>query len=296
MKSFIFGATTLKHFTGPIETGFRELNLPQNPDFEIYQIHASPQSIEQDLKLLELAKLSKSKKIFLLHRPDELLKVPELKVFFEENPAVSIVVLGDLVLNLEFWQERKLHISVIPHPFLSLDFPVKDSEKYVIGSFTSWGEMRKLGHLFELFKHLPADKFECRVGGTLDGRALTIKDVPAGVRLASEPFVSHFNVQLYHLNGKKRIGESSGSLHRGVSIPVIFEANGIERVEGLKVVKIEADDELKNPDYKRAAAEIVQLTSAIDEHLKFNFDLASKNLPRDFATSFLKVVLPNLES
>lgn len=295
MKTFIFGASTLKHFTQSLESGFRQLNLPQNPDFEIFQIHASPHSVQEDLELLKQAKLSKSKKIFLLHRPDELLTVPELRAFFAENPSASIVVLGDLVLNLDFWRERQAFMHVIPHPFLSLDFPPVTPGKYVIGSFTSWGEMRQLEHFFELVKSLPADQFEFWVGGTLNGKEMTPEMIPDPIKLKVEPFVPHFNVQLYHLHGKKRIGESSGSLHRGISIPVIFEANGIERTEGLKVIKIAADEDLNHPDYQYAAQQIIHLASAIDDHLRFNFDLASKNLTKDFATSFLKIVWPTQE-
>ncbi len=294
MNSFIFGASTLKHFTPALESGFKGLNLSQYPAFEIYQIHASPQSIPEDLELLKQAKSSKSRQIFLLHRPDELLLVPELRTYFEVHPESPIVVLGDLILQLDFWQARKAKISVIPHPFLSLELPVKKNEKYVIGSFTSWGEMRKLEHFFELANHLPAENFECWVGGTLNGRVLTEKDLPSSMKLVHEPFVPHFNVQLYHLQGKKRIGESSGSLHRGISVPVIFEANGIERVEGLKVVKIEADENLSSPDYKKAALEIIRMSTNMDDQIRFNQNLATKNSPQDFATSFLKVVLPRM--
>lgn len=295
MTDFIFGAQTLRHFTEAILAGFKELGISSNPGFELYQIHASPQGLPDDLELLKQAKLSKSKKIFLLHRPDELLLVPELESFFEEYSQASLVVLGDLVLELDYWKARKDFITVIPHPFLNLDLPVKRNDKYVIGSFTAWGEMRKLEHFIELARSLPSDRFDFLIGGTLDGRDLDSSDIPSFMKLMKEPFVPHFNVQLYHLNGKKRIGESSGSLHRGVTIPVIFEANGIERVEGLKVIKVEADENLKNPDFQKAAKEIIQLSLDVDKYLRSNFELASKNLPRNFATSVLKVFSPKME-
>ena len=287
MKPFIFGAQTLTKFSEAIQGGFQD--LPQ-PEFELWQVHASPTSRSEDLKLLDEAKISNSKKIFLIHRPDELLLYPELKKFFEQNPHLNLVFLGDLVLNLPFWQERKDHITIIPHPFTDLSLP--SGNKYVIGSFTSWGEMRKLEHFFELTKHL-GNKFDFRLGGTLDGRPLTKHDLPSHIHLSVDFFIPHFNVQLYHLNGKVRIGESSGSLHRGISIPVIFEANGIERSEGLKVIKIKYEDDLKSIDFQRAAEDISTMTSDLDSNLNFNLNRAWRNQPYDFAKALMKIILPN---
>ena len=287
MKAFIFGAQTLSKFTEAIQGGFKDLPAP---DFELWQVHASPASRLDDLRLLEHAKISNSKKIFLIHRPDELLLYPELKAFFVKNPRLSLVFLGDLVLKLPFWEERKKHITVIPHPFTDLSLPA--GNKYVIGSFTSWGEMRKLEHFIELTKVLGSE-FECWVGGTLDGRALTAGDVPSNIQVKNEFFIPHFNVQLYHLNGQKRLGESSGSLHRGVSIPVIFEANGIERTEGLKVIKIQSDLELKQIDYNQAARDISRMLPDLNEHLNFNLECARQNQPKHFAQALMSIILPN---
>lgn len=47
-----------------------------------------------------------------------------------------------------------------------------------------------------------------------------------------------FNMQLYYLGNAIRRGESSGSAHAMVSIPVVLEMNGAEQIEDIRVVKI----------------------------------------------------------
>jgi hypothetical protein len=97
------------------------------------------------------------------------------------------------------------------------------------------------------------------------------------IQLASHPriIISHegapppgfgltFNLQLYHLNGEVRRGESSGSLHRGVSIPVILEMNGAEVLEDLRVVKVPYANpvDADKADWGAAAEEIVSLVKS----------------------------------
>lgn len=47
-----------------------------------------------------------------------------------------------------------------------------------------------------------------------------------------------YNIQLYYLKNTVRLGESSGSAHTAISIPVILEMNGAEKIEGLEVIKV----------------------------------------------------------
>lgn len=292
----IHGASSLDKFTNELLKGFDQ--IPEEDYlFDLFQIHAAPQSISEDLKILEEIKNYSQAKIILIHRPDELLLNPELKLAFEKNPEWKIVFLGDLALKDPFWHKRKAYIEVIPHFYTSLNTPAK-SPLYTVGTFTSWGEMRQLEHYLGLVKALKAlhsPMFQFMIGGTLNGRKLTAADISdPSILISEEAFVPHFNVQLYHLNGKKRLGESSGSLHSGVSIPVIFEANGMERIEEVKVVKIPADDELTQIDYASAAIEIGKIIEQqeVEKYLKHNLRQARVNTSVDFANRVISMEIP----
>lgn len=283
MKIKISGATTLIHFTNTIRSGFIELGhqiVDEGEDFEILQIHASPASIQEDLRLLKKS----PKIIYLIHRPDELLLHVELVSFFEDYET-KFILLGDLVLKEKFWSERRAYCEIIPHPFMYHSLPTKRDGKIVIGSYTSWGEMRSLEHISLLAEEFKGDKnIEFCVGGTLNSKPLTLSDIPHSLTLVEEMFYPHFNVQLYHLNGHKRYGESSGSLHRGVSIPIIFEANGMERLEIFKVIKIESSHDLTSINFKKAADDIrLKVKESLSEDIEYNRLQSLKNTPVDFA-------------
>lgn len=294
MKIQIHGARTLKSFTAMINEGFKALSEVDD-QFELVQIHGSPESLVEDKFIL--SQLNPQPKIFLLHRPDEILLDSELKYFFETHPLQKIVLLGDLILKDPFWNARREFIKVIPHPFLDLNLPVKSRDQFVIGSFTSWGEMRKLEHFFSLLDELKKtsvwDSLCPRIGGTIEGTILRTSHVDHQIEVSSDFFVPHFNIQLYHLGGKKRLGESSGSLHRGVGIPVIFEANGTERLEDLRVIKVIADNELSNIDFTKAALDIEDLIlkNRVDEVLLHNLASAQRNSPTLFAQKVLDFYL-----
>lgn len=291
MKIKISGASTLKRFTDNIKLGFIEsghMIVHEDEDFEIIQVHASPDSLEEDLRLLRKS----SNILYLIHRPDEFLLHKAFIDFFQDYDA-KFILLGDLLFKEKFWSERKHSTFVIPHPFIDHTLPSKKEGKWVIGSYTSWGEMRKLEHLIHLaleFKNDPDVIFYA--GGTLYGRPLKQADLSDGpIHFIEEMFYPHFNVQLYHLHGHKRYGESSGSLHRGISIPIIFEANGTERLEGLRVIKIEADDGLKDIDFKKAAEDIrLKIRDTISEDTDFNLAQSFKNRPSDFALKCLNIL------
>ena len=105
MKIKISGATTLIHFTKTIKSGFIELGhqiVDEDEDFEILQIHASPASIKEDLRLLKKSPGI----IYLIHRPDEFLQHPELISFFEDYET-KFILFGDLVLKEKFWFKRR---------------------------------------------------------------------------------------------------------------------------------------------------------------------------------------------
>lgn len=286
MRIQIRGARTLTAFTESIAKGF--LEVPGgDAGFELVQIHGSPQSAEEDQAILRQLQPNSPRKI-LIHRPDELLLNEKLKTYFSENPKERLVFLGDLTFRDQFWKDREAYSEVVPHPFTDLTLPSREKGRYVVGAFTSWGEMRKLEHFLSLIEELKNTTLLFKVGGTLNGVPLRPGDVGANVVLSHEPFVPHFNVQLYHLHGRKRYGESSGSLHRGVSIPVIFEANGAERLEQLAVVKIAADDELKVIDFKEGARRITSLVNeGIETSLARNFQSALQNSPIHFAQAIL---------
>jgi hypothetical protein len=131
MKIKIFGSPTLEHFTSAISNEFRKSKtVVDNESFDValIQIHGSVNSINYDLNILKDTSSIKNK-IFLIHRPDELLEYRELKEFFENNKNYQILFLGDLVFNFPFWHERKKNSFVIPHPFLDLNKPEKNPKK-----------------------------------------------------------------------------------------------------------------------------------------------------------------------
>ncbi len=283
----IWGASTLKGFTDQISNGFvLENTVVDNVEasqYHLVQLHGSPQARDEDLQILKESSQLKYPKIYLVHRPDEILSLPAFISHFNSETDARFVLLGDLVLQTPFWRQRLDQIKIIPHPYL--DFSLPPEGKSIVGSFTSWGEMRDIKHFIALAEALmPSNPFHFKIGGTgLEG-----KKIPDFIEITKEMFVPHFNVQLYHLNGKKRYGESSGSLHRGISVPIIFEANGMERIENIKVIKIAADDELKKIHFEDAAQQILNLeANGLWEALKTNKQNALKNSPQSFAKAVL---------
>ncbi len=291
MKLKIYAASTLKNFTDSIKSGFAEENLEITDsnsgfDWALVQIHGSPAAKQEDEEILLETRSLKVPKLYLIHRPDELLLNPNLLSFFETNNNVKLLFLGDLIFRFPFWEERRMHAKILPHPQLDLSMPLKD-KKAIVGSYTSWGEMRDVNHYISLVELLKdSELFQFKIGGP----GLNNKKIPKHIQISEEYFAPHFNVQLYHLFGKKRFAESSGSLHRGISIPIIFEANGAERLEGNRVIKIEADDDLKSIYYTKAAQEIKSmLNEGIDNILEFNLAMAKRNSISNFTNSIVKI-------
>lgn len=296
MKILIHGAQTLDKFTKELLLGFDSAE-GIDYSFEIFQIHASPNSLDEDKAILAQFSNCKTPKVILIHRPDELLLHLDLKYFFETHQKINLIFLGDLAFKDSFWKSREEFITVIPHFYSSLNMPER-SEAFTIGTFTSWGEMRKLDHFESLVqaikKHKTHQKIHFKIGGSLNGVALTQEDVKEReIEITEESFIPHFNVQLYHLNDKKRFAESSGSLHAGISIPVIFEANGMERIEEVKVIKIEASDDLKEIAYDKAAKLILSMIdqNEVEKALSHNLKKARLNTSVDFANQAISMTL-----
>lgn len=285
MKIKIFGSLSLKHFTDRLIKAFSTLS-GSDFLFDLYQIHGAPHSFEEDKFLISELKKSPRPFLILIHRPDELLIRPELVKFFEDDPKIKIIFLGDLMLMHPFWKERQEYIRVLTHPYLDHSLPTKIEGAFTIGSYTSWGEMRDLKHFLNLVDELKNPRFMAMVGGTLNGLPLTQSMLGRDdIKVMPDFFMPHFNVQLYHLMGKKRLGESSGSLHRGISIPVIFEANGMERLENIRAIKVTADNDLGDIDFKSAALQIAQLSDgAIENWINHNLASARTNTPERFAS------------
>lgn len=284
-KICIRGAKTLSGFTEAISQGFSSIGVEvvdNLPIKTLTQIHGSPGSEEEDVQHLKRAADA-----YLIHRPDEILLRPKIRSFFEAHPSARIVLLGDLVLSDPFWMERKYHITVIPHPFLDLSLPQKREGKYLMGAYTAWGDLRDVDHFISL--SLEVRKLTDKLSFFAGGSGLT--KLPDHIHLVEESFVPHFNAQLYHLNGKKRLGENSGSLHRGVTVPVIFEANNAEKLENLKVIKIEADPELKDIRYTTAAEQIALFVeNGLEALLAHNLESARSNTTAVFAEKIIKLM------
>ena len=286
-KVIVYGAQTLKQFTdGILIQGFKEVSSSGqglNPDMEavIYQIHGAPQSEEDDKTIIgkikgEIVKDDSKKKAILLHRPDEIqLRYPGLtKILEGTTKPWGLVMLGDMHIDDDFFKAKNIVRQVIPHGFFENITTKLQSDPIIVGSHTTWGEMRSIEHILKLLGEVYKAKNDQNIIGYIGGKpkdqlqiaalqeqwnkhnadvSVVFKDahdkralethkgkyiilvdstnaMPEGISLT-------YNVQLYYLNKRIRTGESSGSAHSSVSIPVVLEMNGSEVIEDIKVVK-----------------------------------------------------------
>lgn len=300
LKTYFSNPSSLNLFLSNIKPsfltrGFQEVFSLREADLHFVQIHGSPRSIKQDMSILEFCLINKSPMmICLVHRPDELVLYPELVALFSKANFDKVILLGDFVPNL-LKESTNSDIVVIAHPYTDLNRPDLKS-KVTFGSFTSFGEMRSLDHCCRLFKEIYEElgsQVNYQLGGLVNDRPLSKQDLKYSfIELKEELFYPHFNFQLFHLNGSKRFAESSGALHRGISIPVIFEANGIERVEGVKVIKVNADDALQKIDFAKTVQEVARLIRSGDykDWLDHNMLRARENTPDHFALAVQKIL------
>jgi hypothetical protein len=273
----------------------------------------------------------KSPTAILLHRPDEieLRFSAELGCWkFSSSSRAAFVLLGTMFATARFLSETGLPTQVIPHGFFNSD-ERRQEDPIVVGAHTGWGEMRSLKHAIQLLAALFAEAGDLPIVGYLGGgpkRELELTKidellVEAGlkafelvhvsqlrlpVELAPYPriIISHegapppglgltFNLQLYHLNGTVRRGESSGSLHRGLSVPVILEMNGAEVLEDLRVIKVPYSDPLdaSSADWNTAAMQILADVRSGDyrAHLAHNAAQAKKFSPQSVAEQYIEL-------
>jgi hypothetical protein len=309
MNIFLTGAPTLKRFTNGIlrdgieRCGYKVCSAPSECKYGIIQIHGSCAARQDDLAIIrDITELVRhlAGTVILLHRPDEIRdSIPQLKTLLSSlPPTVGIVMLGDMLIDDPFYQVANLERRAIPHGFFHLN-SITPLHPVILGSHTSWGEMRSVQGVVALLKAVSdiglVDPIVGYLGGipeeVLSHKSLSHILEEEGVneiftlreldkinwqeQLASSDkhtifvnpgdapfkFDVTFNVQLYHYGKRVRLGESSGSLHASGGIPVIFEMNGSERIESLKTIKVPYADssDVGSADFRSAAQEIATL-------------------------------------
>jgi hypothetical protein len=277
-----------------------EIVSPAEADYLLAQFHGAPQAGEDDASIVELlVSLGKRagglRYGILIHRPDEI----QSRVSLFGDPAVLgnaafIALLGTRHLSDDWLVRSGVPIVAVPHGYISPRPPAMRAP-VVIGSHNRWGEMRRIEDAASLIVQVLASADPGSVLGYLGGDGAEKFDPVALIRrevdgnLISDIEVVHdygmvrgaakkrvlvvnpgpvqpldlrpvFNVQLYHFNGRLRTGENSGSLHQYPCIPVIFEMNGAEVFEDLKVIRVPyKDDEAgMRGDFATAAKEILK--------------------------------------
>jgi hypothetical protein len=315
MKVALVGSPTLNRFTEGILRKGLELNGCNvisdlaAAEFAIIQIHGAPAAVEADRGIIR--NLPKARdcagSVILLHRPDEIKdSMPDFKHTLTALPAsTGLVMLGDLLINDPFYAHPQLARRVIPHGFFDIDCDIS-TDPIVIGSHTTWGEMRSIERVLLLLHEISKASLGLATIGYIGGgpaESLSLNSVEASLEALhlstafalrevdpenwSEHFSSApsntiflnagaalprfdvtFNVQLYHYGKHVRLGESSGSIHASAGIPVILEMNGSERIEQLEVIKVPYSDpvNVECADIEAAAQEIVNVI-ATSRHL-----------------------------
>ncbi|MEX0616270.1 MAG: hypothetical protein WD231_00490 [Candidatus Woykebacteria bacterium] len=321
-KAFIYGARTLEKYTDRILVKGLKNNsweISEEAENIVYQIHGAPQSEEDDKLILDnikrnIVKNDSTKRIILVHRPDEIqLRFPELKDILQTaQKPIGLTFLGDMHVNDSFFGAENLIKRVIPHGFFAISEKLQ-IEPLVVGSHTTWGEMRSIEHIFKLLVEVfrknssiigyvggkPKDQLEegylktewaklnPNVQATFfdahkDNFDLSKKNVifVDSDNVEPENFGLSFNVQMYYLNDSVRTGESSGSVHSSVGVPVILEMNGSEIIEDVKVIKVpySSKEDIHSIDFKAGADLILKSIedSSYQEMLKHNLEQSKK--------------------
>lgn len=321
----IYGAKTLERYTKKILIeGFRgnfwearEASLDWEDskniktDAVLFQLHGGPQSEKDDRAIIEsiarfLSKEDNRKKVILLHRPDELQKYQDLpNILSRSVERVGLVFFGPRFAADEFYPSTQRIIKkVIPHGF----FPMESRQKVlqenpvVIGSHTTWGEMRSTEHALRLLREIfflnrknrrnilgylggkPAEELHIehlknlceKINSEIPIEFLNVhtytsckeiieKYPNANIILVDTLdkelsfFSLTFNLQIYYFGNTIRLGESSGSAHSSVSIPVAAEINDADLVEDVQLIKIpyENVNDVGTLDFKEGAKQII---------------------------------------
>ncbi len=335
-KVSIFGAKTLEKYTeGILAQGFKNNSwvVEDNAEAVVYQIHGAPQSEEDDKVILEqikqdIVKTDSTKRVVLLHRPDEIqLRFPELQEILKTaKKQIGLTFLGDMHANDSFFESPNLVKKVIPHGFFSISEKLQ-VEPIVIGSHTTWGEMRSIEHIFKLLGEIfikessiigyvggkPKEQLEVaqltkewnRYNSNLSVTFLDSHrdDTPSSNKnvifvdsenINPKGFGLSFNVQLYYLNNKIRTGESSGSVHSSIGVPVILEMNGSEVIENLKVIKVPygSRDDIDSIDFKLGAELILDAirSESYKDMLKHNLAQSKKFNSAFVGSEYIKLL------
>lgn len=291
-----------------------ELVSPAEASFLLVQLHGAPHSVEDDLAIVELLPVLIAKERIrgyglLIHRPDEIQSRTELF----SNPkiladALFVALLGTMHLQDDWLVQAGVPVHAISHGFVSSKPPPLRAP-LVVGSHTRRGEMRRVDDAATLIVNVlnrsepgsvvgyiggeGAEMYGCgasiATSGTMaaDSEIEIVSDYGM-VRGAARKRVlvvnprpiqppelrTVFNVQLYHLNGRLRTGENSGSLHHYPSIPIIFEMNGAEVMEDLKVIRVPYKNGSHGVigDFSSAADEIIDWiqTDRLKKSLRHN--------------------------
>ena len=159
----IYGAKSLERYMNLIlKNGFLnnlwevELLEPgrktvQDVDVKIYQIHGAPQAMEEDKVIMRMIRNDAGSKVVLVHRPDEVQKrYPEFKNLSEF--VSGIIFLGDKHINDNFYSGFSNRF-VVPHGFFDVK-EILQKDPIVIGSYTTWGEMRSVENVLRLLKEV----------------------------------------------------------------------------------------------------------------------------------------------
>lgn len=323
----IYGAKTLARYADKILIeGFRKnsweaweasLDLDNfkniKSDAVVFQLHGAPQSEKDDKIIMEiiacsLSKKDSTKRVILFHRPDELQKYPGLpNILSQAVGKLGLVFFGPRFAKDKFYpSSEKILKRVIPHGF----FPMESHQKLlqenpvVIGSHTTWGEMRSVEHVLRLLMEVfllnkenkrdivgylggkPAEQLRIEYLKNLRKKInpevlITFFDVHKYSNLKevikeniqtsniilvdmldTQPsFLSlTFNAQIYYFGNAIRLGESSGSAHSMVSIPVVAEINDADLVEDLRLIKVPYGNasDINTLDFKQGAKQIVE--------------------------------------
>lgn len=342
-KVVIYGAQSLVRYTeGILVQGFQNNSwnvvedFTQDTDAAVYQVHGAPQAEKEDNTLLrkiaqDILKEDVVKRVVLLHRPDEIqLRYPKLRdILVSATHPIGLVFLGDMHIDDDFFRAENVIKKVIPHGFFDVSVKLQ-IDPIIIGSHTTWGEMRSIEHIFKLlgdvFRLGGAHPILGYVGGKpqnqlqvdfltkqwsehnadvsvvfMDVHSETVSESFRKKNVIlfdsrdtmSEKIGLTYNVQLYYLNNKIRTGESSGSLHSSVSIPVILEMNGSEVIEDLRVIKIPyaSRDDITTVNFKAGAERVLHSINdrSYVTMLKHNLAQSKKFSPKYVAKECIRL-------
>jgi hypothetical protein len=277
--------------------------------------------------------------VVLLHRPDELVLEPlGSRLAFALTrlmPGSTLVFLGDAHIDDAFFTRHShLRRMVIAHGFFDHRLPVHalTCDRVVVGTHCNFGEIRQIEHVVQLLASVFQHSQPHHVIGVIGGSPLTEVNVQhvesvldqlqvhAAVICGSvqhTPLDQHciliqptggdfveaepiFNTQLFHLNGSVRTGESSGAAHTRANIPVIFELNGTDRAEDLRVIRVPYASHLQasTADFDSAGKEISALISSGDykSMLLHNAAQAAKFSPKFIAQQYWNLLNATIAS